>query len=78
MRPRSTRSAIRPALQSLMRTIVYPPPMSMKDAPEHVRRAMRAFERVHRMLEAKAAAERLVAKKTSPRRCRGVAAERSR
>jgi len=38
--------------------LVFPPPMPTKDLPEHVRRAMRAFERVHKMLEAKAAAER--------------------
>ncbi len=61
-----------------MRTIVYPPPMSTKNLPPDVRRAMRAFERVHRMLEAKAEAERLAAKKTAPRRRRAVAAELSR
>lgn len=61
-----------------MRTIVYPPPMSTKNLPPDVRRAMRAFERVHRMLEAKAEAERLAAKKTAPRRRRVVAAELSR
>ena len=41
-----------------MRTLVFPPPMSTKNLPEDVRRAMRAFERVHKMLEAKAAADR--------------------
>jgi len=61
-----------------MRTIVYPPPMSTKNLPPDVRRAMRAFERVHRMLEAKAEAERLAAKKTAPRRRRVVVAELSR
>ena len=34
-----------------MRPLVFPPPMPTKDLPEHVRRAMRAFERVHKMLE---------------------------
>ncbi len=38
---------------SLMRPLVFPPPMPTKDLPEHVRRAMRAFERVHMMLEKK-------------------------
>jgi hypothetical protein len=61
-----------------MPPIVYPPPMSTKNLPPDVRRAMRAFERVHRMLEAKAEAERLAAKKTAPRRRRVVAAELSR
>jgi hypothetical protein len=45
------------------RALVFPPPMPTKDLPEHVRRAMRAFERVHKMLEAKAAAERAKAKR---------------
>ena len=45
------------------RALVFPPPMPTKDLPEHVRRAMRAFERVHKMLEAKAAAERVKAKR---------------
>jgi len=52
--------------RALMRTIVLPPPLPTKDLPEHVRRAMRAFERVHKMLQAKAAAER--AKKKRARR----------
>jgi hypothetical protein len=46
------------------RTLVFPEPMPTKDLPEYVRRAMRAFERVHKMLEAKAAAERAKAKPT--------------
>ena len=45
------------------RTLVFPEPMPTKDLPEYVRRAMRAFERVHKMLEAKAAAERAKAKR---------------
>ncbi len=40
--------------------------MRTKDLPAHVRRAMRAFERVHKLLEAKAAAER-----AKPKRPRG-------
>src|SRR5262245_49698600 len=39
------------------RTLIFPPPLPAKGMPEHVRRAMRAFERVHKMLVAKAAAE---------------------
>ncbi len=50
----------------VMRTLVFPPPMSTKNLPADVRRAMRAVERVHKMLEAKAAAER--AKGKRPRR----------
>ena len=42
----------------MTRTIVLPPPMSARNLPADVRRAMRAFERVHKMLEAKAAAQR--------------------
>jgi len=38
-----------------MRTLVLPPPIPKKDLPEHVRRAMRAFERVHQQLDADAA-----------------------
>jgi len=41
-----------------MRTLVFPPPIPEKDVPEHVRRAMRAFERVHQQLEAQAAMTR--------------------
>jgi len=37
----------------VMRTLVFPPPMSTKNLPADVRRAMRAFERVHKMLEKK-------------------------
>ena len=36
-----------------MRELIFPPPMSTKNLPEDVRRAMRAFERVHKMLEKK-------------------------
>lgn len=43
---------------SLMRPLVFPPPLPTKDLPEHVRRAMRAFARVHKMLKAKEAARR--------------------
>ena len=49
-----------------MRTLVFPPPMPTKDLPEHVRRAMRAFGRVHKQLEGKAAAAR-----AKPKRPRG-------
>ena len=35
------------------RAIVFPPPIPPKDFPPDVRRAARAFERVHEMLEAK-------------------------
>jgi len=45
------------------RTLVFPQPIPTKDLPDYVRRAMRAFERVHKMLEAKAAAERVKAKR---------------
>jgi hypothetical protein len=40
--------------------------MSAKNLPEDVRRAMRAFERVHKLLEAKPAAAR-----AKPQRPRG-------
>ena len=38
---------------AVMRELIFPPPMSTKNLPEDVRRAMRAFERVHKMLEKK-------------------------
>ncbi|MBX7186066.1 MAG: hypothetical protein K1Y01_13060 [Vicinamibacteria bacterium] len=50
----------------MTRPIILPPPMATKSLPPDVRRAMRAFERVHKMLEAKAAAER--SKVRRPRR----------
>jgi len=44
-------------------TVSLPPPILTKDLSAHARRAMRAFERVHKTLEAKKA-ERTKAKRT--------------
>ena len=54
-----------PALYTLEVThiVSLPPPILTKDLSAHARRAMRAFERVHKTLEAKKA-ERTKAKRT--------------
>ena len=59
----STRSSAADVRSHVTRTLTFPPPLPAKDLPEHVRRAMRAFARVHKMLEAKAAAERIKTKR---------------